>query len=131
MRRGTVIAMLLLLVCGAATAGAAGKYGKRIGQKSGHGSFASATASGVAHTPAKVYVSVKTKPRQGFRLFWATTCSGNGKVRSKHGNFSGTGRRIKRIKFAIKKPDFCGVGASGSLNGTGKITIKIFNKKRK
>ena len=84
----------------------------------------------MAHTPKKVYVSVKTKPRQSFKLFWATTCSRHGKVKTKHGAFSGTGKRIKRIGFKIKKPDFCGVGASGSLNGTGRITIKIFNKKR-
>jgi hypothetical protein len=131
MRRGAVIAMLLVFVCGAATAVAAGHHGKRIGQKRGHGSFASATASGVAQTPARVYVRVKARPRQGFTLFWATTCSGNGKVKSKHGDFSGVGTKIKRVKLAMRKPDFCGVGASGSLNGTGKILVQIYNRKRK
>jgi hypothetical protein len=126
-----VIAILILLVCGTATAVGASRYGKRIGKKSDHGSFAAATASGVAQKPKRVYVRVKTKPRHSFKLFWAVTCSRGSTTKSKQGNFSGTGSRIKKIGLAVRKPDFCGVGASGSITGTGRITVLIYNKKRK
>ena len=134
MRRLGVVFMLIALVTCGATALAAGKYGKRIGKKSHSGAFATATASGSAQKPARVYVKVTTKPRQNFRLFWSTACSrtASSKSKSKSGNFSGTGSKIKRIGFKVKKPLFCGVGASGSLqDGSGRITIQIYSKQRK
>ena len=122
--------MVMALVVGGTTALAAGKYGKRIGKKSGN---ISATASGSAQKPAKVYVKVTTKPRQAFRLFWSTACSKTttSRSKSKNGNFSGTGSKVKRIGFKVRRPAFCGVGASGSTEGPGRITIRLYSKKRR
>ena len=100
---------------------------RTIGSKSGSGDYAIALASGTANNPHRIRLVVTASPRQSVSGSWTMVCSRGLSAGSKSGSFSGKSTVRRTLKMPSSNPDSCTVSASGQLNGSGRIRVRLLS----
>lgn len=132
MRLGKLVLISLLgatLLTGALVgSGAFAAKGKLldIGRDKG---FPQAFARGTVSNPSKLLVRITTEPKGSVEVRWDTSCARRAKGKVRSGEYTVTGRKMKRIKKGFKKPDNCLVNVLAAYDAAateGKVKIELF-----
>lgn len=115
----TVTAITLL----AATAATARADTVVIDRARARGDYAVAQASGSINHPKRIWVKVKSRPRQRTDGAWSMTCTKNSGAGSRSGRHSGTTPYRQRLRMTYPQPDSCSVAANAQLSGSGRIIV--------
>ena len=115
-----------LVVSAGLFAGATVASAATIGSCSSGGEFAICAASGTAHKPLRITVTVKANPNQTVDVNWSIACSAGNSVSGSSGGFTATTPVTRTIHHPFHHPGSCDVTAgAGLLNGSGSIHVKI------
>ena len=126
-RRVTLIAIAGVgLTATLAIAGTA--PGRKIGQGTGRGDYAVASAGATARHPRALYLRVVSRPKQRVNSSYSLTCGKRYGAGSKSGNFSGYGIYVRRMRMNYARPDVCYIGATAQLRRSGFLKLQIYKK---
>ena len=129
MKSRLIVGIVITVALAAVTPALAG-LGKRIGKGSARGDYAAASVGGTAHNPNKIYMKVTARPRQRITASWSMTCAKGFGTGSKSGEFAGRTPEVRRLRMPMRNPDDCYLGASGQLDDSGRIVIRLYKKPR-
>ena len=125
MRIATLCLVALLAM---ASLAAAGRPGKKIGQKAATGQYPVAAVSLTANHPKALFIRVKAPPGQKTVSHTAVNCVVGYTARGSTRKFTKKGTFTRKLKMKYDRPDVCYVLASSRLAGTGTVKIQIFKR---
>jgi len=100
-------------------------------QKQSSGGFATVKVSGTALRPATLRVRVTSVPRQNVLLTYNVICFRNGKSVRALKQFPPTMSPTTRsVALTMTRPAKCTLGATGQLEGEGRITVQLLSRTR-
>lgn len=115
-----------LLTSAVLLAGASAASAATIGSCSSSGEFAICAASGTAHKPLRITVTVRASPNQTVDVNWVMACSAGNSVASSSGSFTTTTPVTRTLRHPFHHPGSCDVTAgAGLLNGSGTMRVII------
>ena len=117
---GVAITAITLIAATAATARADTVV---IDRARARGNYAVAQASGSINHPKRIWVKVKSRPRQRADGAWSMTCTRGSGAGSRDGRHSGTTPYRQRLRMPYPQPDSCSVAANAQLSGSGRIIV--------
>ena len=125
MRIATLCLVALLAMTSLA---AAGRPGKKIGQKAATGQYPVAAVSLTANHPKALFIRVKAPPGQKTVSHTAVNCVVGFTARASTKKFTKRGTFTRKLKMKYDRPDVCYVLASSRLAGTGTVKVQIFKR---
>ena len=125
MRIATLCLVALLAMTSLA---AAGRPGKKIGQKAATGQYPVAAVSLTANHPKALFIRVKAPPGQKTVSHTAVNCVVGYAARASTRKFTRKGTFTRKLKMKFDRPDVCYVLASSRLAGTGTVKVQIFKR---
>ncbi len=97
-----------------------------IGRDSG---FPQAFAKGTVSNPSKLLVRITADPKGSVEVIWDTSCARGAKGKVREGDYSISGRKLKKIKKGFKRPDNCllnVIAAYEDASVEGRVKIELF-----
>lgn len=121
------LAMAISIVLAADSPAVAQKV--TIDKARARGDYAIAIASGNVNKPKRLWVKVKSRPRQRASGSYTVVCTKGSGAGSKSGNFRGRTIFKRPLKKPYRRPDSCTVSASAQLKKGGRLTVILIARK--
>jgi hypothetical protein len=102
-----------------------GRAPRVVGSARASGDFATAIASATVNRPTRLSLRIIAKPRQRVDGNWTLVCSKGMGAGSKSGTVAGRSTLTRPMRFPMARPDSCTAAGSGSLSGSGRLTVQI------
>lgn len=96
-----------------------------IDRESARGDDTTAQVSGSIDHPKRIWVKVRSRPRQDADGRWEMLCQEGTHSRSTDGQYSAMTPFRRRLRMGYRRPDKCGVVASAHRSGSGRIVIVL------
>jgi hypothetical protein len=96
-----------------------------VGSARTSGDFATAIASATVNRPTGLSLRIIAKPRQRVDGTWTLVCSKGMGAGSKSGTVAGRSTLTRPMRFPMSRPDSYTAAGSGSLSGSGRLTVQI------
>jgi hypothetical protein len=88
-----------------------------------------AFAKGTATKPRSLLIRITATPNEPVEVTWDTNCARNAKGKVREGEYTITGRALRKVKKGFKRPDDCLINVIAGYENAGlegKIKIELF-----
>lgn len=96
-----------------------------IDREKARGEFQYAQAAGAVDDPKRIWVKVKSRPRQEADGVWNMHCEKGYGSGATDGHHSGSTPYRRRLRMPYRRPDSCNVVANAQLSDSGLIIVVL------
>jgi hypothetical protein len=123
------LALITALAAALCAPAALAAPGKRLAKASDSGTPLSLSTTARALTPKSLLVRITATPNQPVEVIWDTSCSRKVKGKVREGEYTITGRKLRKIKKGFKRPTDCLINVFAAYETAGQegnIKIEVF-----